>query len=444
MDLFDLVKEKTLEKQAPLAERMRPQSLEEILGQENILGKNKFLSRCVQSKRLPSIILYGPPGTGKTTIAKAIAKEVKAAFFQLNAVTAGVKEIREVVDKANQLLGMYQQSSILFIDEIHRFSKNQQDALLPHVEQGLITLIGATTENPYFQVNGALLSRTTVLKLELVSKEDIILLLKRALADKERGLGEYNVVITEEALSHIAEIAGGDVRRAYNALEVAVLSTPYNEKMEIVVDLAVAEESIQKRAIQYDKNGDQHYDVISAFIKSIRGSDPDAAMHYLAKMLYGGEDPEFIGRRLIISASEDIGNADPMALQVALSAHEAVRVLGLPEGRIVLAQAVAYLATAPKSNAAIVAIDDALRDVEAVKTTVPNHLRDAHYAGARKLGHGEGYLYPHNYPKNYVEQNYLPEELKGRAYYHPTENGYERQIKSHMASIKNLNRETEA
>ncbi|WP_459767326.1 replication-associated recombination protein A [Alkaliphilus crotonatoxidans] len=436
MDLFDMAKENLMEKQAPLAERMRPKKIEEIMGQGQILEKGRFLHRCIRSKRLPSIILYGPPGTGKTTIAKAIANEMESEFFQLNAVTSGVKEIREVVDKANSLLGMYQKSSILFIDEIHRFSKNQQDALLPHVEKGLLTLIGATTENPYFQVNGALLSRTTVLKLELLDKEEIIKLLKRALADAKQGLGAYPVEITEEALDHIADIAGGDVRRAYNALEVAVLSTPYNENMKILVDLEVAEESIQKRALQYDKNGDQHYDVISAFIKSIRGSDPDAALHYLAKMLYGGEDPEFIGRRLIISAAEDVGNADPYALQVALAAHEAVTILGLPEGRIPLSQATAYLASAPKSNAAIMGIDAAMRDVETYKTTVPNHLKDAHYGGAKKLGHGKGYLYAHDYENNYVVQQYLPDELLGKKYYHPTENGYEKTIRLHLASLK--------
>ncbi len=436
MDLFDMAKESTLAERAPLAERMRPQKLEEIMGQEHILGKDKFLTRSIKAKRIPSIILYGPPGTGKTTIAKVIAKEMQIQFFQLNAVTSGVKEIREVVNEANQLLGMYQKSSILFIDEIHRFSKNQQDALLPHVENGLFILIGATTENPYFQVNGALLSRTTVLKLELVEKEELMELMKRAIVDKNKGLGNYPVEISQDALEHLADVANGDVRRALNALEIAVLSTPYNEDMKLKIDLEVAQESIQKRAIQYDKNGDQHYDVISAFIKSIRGSDPDAALHYLAKMIYGGEEPEFIGRRLIISASEDIGNADPMALQVAIAAHDAVRVIGLPEGRITLAQATTYLATAPKSNAAYVGIDKALRDVEKIKTTVPLHLRDAHYGGAKDLGHGKEYLYAHNYEKNYVEQQYLPDQLIDKKYYEPTTNGYEKNIKEHMDFIQ--------
>lgn len=436
MNLFDMVKENTLVQNAPLAERMRPQSIDEIVGQEHILGENKFLSRCIKAKRIPSIILYGPPGTGKTTIAKVIAKELEIEFFQLNAVTSGVKEIREVIKEAEELLGMYQKSSILFIDEIHRFSKSQQDALLPHVESGLVILIGATTENPYFQVNGALLSRTTVLKLELMEQEDLIELMKRAIVNGERGLGNQSVEVTDEALEHMANVANGDVRRALNALEIAVLSTPFNKDMKIVIDLEVAQESIQKRAIQYDKNGDQHYDVISAFIKSIRGSDPDAALHYLAKMIYGGEDPEFIGRRLIISASEDIGNADPMALQMALSAHEAARIIGLPEARIILAQATTYLASAPKSNAAYLGVDMALRDVEKVQTTVPLHLRDAHYGGAKKLGHGKDYLYAHNYDHNYVAQQYLPDQLMGKRYYEPTSNGYEKKIKDHMKFIK--------
>ncbi|MBM7613924.1 replication-associated recombination protein A [Alkaliphilus hydrothermalis] len=436
MDLFDLAKESTLAQRAPLADRMRPQRLKEIVGQEHILGDNKFLTRCIKAKRIPSIILFGPPGTGKTTIARVISKELDIKFFQLNAVTSGVKEIREVVEEANQLLGMYQKSSILFIDEIHRFSKNQQDALLPHVENGLFILIGATTENPYFQVNGALLSRTTVLQLNLMEKEDLIEVMKRALGDKKQGLGNYDVEISEEALEHMANVANGDVRRALNALEIAVLSTPLNRDLKVKIDLEVAQESIQKRAIQYDKNGDQHYDVTSAFIKSIRGSDPNAALHYLAKMLYGGEDPEFISRRLIISASEDIGNADPMALQVAMAAHDAVRVIGLPEGRIILAQATTYLATAPKSNASYMGIGQALRDVEKHKTTVPLHLRDAHYGGAKKLGHGKGYLYAHDYENNYVEQQYLPDELEGKQYYNITENGYEKKIKEHMDFIK--------
>lgn len=437
MDLFDIVKDKQLDTQSPLADKMRPKSLKDIVGQDHILGKGKFLNRCVATRRLPSIILYGPPGTGKTTVAKAISKEIEAEFFQLNAVTSGVKEIREVVEKAEGLLGMYQKKSILFIDEIHRFSKNQQDALLPHVERGLLTLIGATTENPYFQVNGALLSRTTVLKLELLNEESIIALMKRALEDEERGLGSYKVEITSEALNHIATYAGGDARRALNALEIAVLSTPYDHEMKIIIDLEIAEESIQRKGVQYDKDGDQHYDVISAFIKSIRGSDPDAALHYLGKMIYSGEDPLFIARRLIISASEDIGNADPNALQVALTAHDAFRVLGMPEGRIPLAQATTYLASAPKSNASYKGLDQAIGDVGRINTTVPKHLRDASYGGGREMGNGEGYLYSHDYENNYVEQQYLPDEIIDKKYYLPTENGHEKKIKEHLHNLKN-------
>ena len=433
MDLFDLAKEETLSIQAPLAERMRPRTIKEILGQEHILGKDKFLNRCIKSRRLPSIILYGPPGTGKTTIGKAIAKDIEAEFFQLNAVTSGVKEIREVVEKADHLLGMYRKRSILFIDEIHRFSKNQQDALLPHVERGLLILIGATTENPYYQVNAALISRTTVLKLELLDVETIVELLNRAIEDRERGFGNLEVDAHQEALLHIANTSNGDVRKAYNALEVAILSTTPNKDMKLVIDLEVAQESIQKRALQYDKDGDQHYDVISAFIKSIRGSDPDAALHYLAKMLYGGEDPEFIGRRLIISASEDVGNADPQAILVAIAAHQATQIIGMPEARINLAQATTYLATAQKSNAAYMGVNIALRDIEKVKTTVPMHLRDSSYS--KSFGHGEGYLYAHDYENHYVKQQYLPDELIGRKYYQPTDLGYEKRIKEHMEKI---------
>ncbi|MCC5911509.1 MAG: replication-associated recombination protein A [Clostridiaceae bacterium] len=436
MNLFDLAKENTLVDSAPLADRMRPKSLDDIVGQQHILEEKRFLYRCIKSQRIPSIILYGPPGTGKTTIAKVIANEVNAEFFQLNAVTSGVKEIRGVVDKANDLLGMYQKKSILFIDEIHRFSKSQQDALLPHVENGLVTLIGATTENPYFQVNNSLLSRTTVLKLELLELKEVIYILRTAMKNDKRGLGKLSIKVTDEALKHIAETANGDARRALNALEIAVLSTPINCHGDIVVDLETAEESIQKRTVNYDKNGDQHYDVISAFIKSIRGSNPDAALHYLAKMIYAGEDIEFVARRLIISASEDIGNADPNALQVAVAAHEALRTIGMPEGRIILAQATTYLATAPKSNAAYIAIDAAIKDVANLQTSIPNHLKDAHYDGAKSLGHGVNYLYPHDYERNYVKQQYMPDELGNTCYYQPTTNGYENTIKKYICSRK--------
>lgn len=439
MDLFDLLKEETLKNTAPLADRMRPQTIDEVLGQDHILGDNKFLNRCIKSGRLPSVILYGPPGTGKTTIAKVIAKEIDANLFQLNAVTSGVKEIREVIEEAKQLLGMYQKTSILFIDEIHRFSKNQQDALLPHVERGVIILIGATTENPFFQVNNALLSRVTVLKLEELETNDILLIMQKALKNEKYGLGRFDTEVDQDALGHIAEIAGGDVRKALNALEIAVLSTAPNKCGIIRIDLKAAEESIQKRTVQYDRDGDQHYDVISAFIKSIRGSDPDAALHYLAKMIYAGEDVEFIARRLIIAASEDIGNADPNALKVAIAAHEALKIIGMPEGKIPLAQATTYLASAPKSNASYVGVAKALNDVELIKTTVPNHLKDAHYKNAKDMGHGLNYLYPHNYEKNYIQQQYIPNELKDKRYYTPTENGYEKQIYIYMSTLKNTN-----
>ena len=437
MDLFDLIKEKKLETTAPLADKMRPQSVKEILGQDHILGYNKFLYRCIISKKIPSIILYGPPGTGKTTIAKAISKEVNANFFQLNAVTSGVKEIREVITEAKEMLGMYEKGSILFIDEIHRFSKNQQDALLPYVENGVITLIGATTENPYFQVNNALLSRVTVLKLEELEEKDILIIMNRALKDKQRGLGKYNIDISQDAMEHIAKTAGGDARRGLNALEIAALSTFPDSDGIIVIDIDVAVDAIQKRQVQYDKDGDQHYDVISAFVKSIRGSDADAALHYLAKMIYSGEDVEFIARRLIILASEDIGNADPNALQVAMATHNALKVIGMPEGRIPLAQATTYLATAPKSNASYIAIDKATKDVESIKTTVPDHLKDSHYTNAKDLGHGIGYLYPHDYKNNYIHQRYLPKELINKSYYTPTDNGFEKEIQNYIKKLQN-------
>ncbi len=437
MDMFDIVREKTLKNLAPLADRMRPQIIKDVLGQNHILGDEKFLNRCIKSGRLSSIILFGPPGTGKTTIAKIIAREIDANLFQLNAVDSGIKEIREVIAEAKELLGMYGKKSILFIDEIHRFSKNQQDALLPYVERGIVTLIGATTENPYFQINNALLSRVTVLELKELTNSDIVLILKKALDDKEFGLGKYITEIEQNAMEHLAEISSGDVRRALNALETAVLSTNPNSNGVIHIDMKIAEESIQKRAVRYDRDGDQHYDVISAFIKSIRGSDPDAALHYLAKMIYAGEDIEFISRRLIILASEDIGNADPHALQVAVSAHEAIKIIGMPEARITLAQATIYLATAPKSNASYIAIDKALQDIKRVKTSVPKKLRDSHYNNAKVLGNGIGYLYPHDYKNNYVRQQYLPREIVGSKYYLPTGNGYEKIIKHRMHTWEN-------
>ncbi|RQD70578.1 MAG: replication-associated recombination protein A [Tindallia sp. MSAO_Bac2] len=436
MDLLDLANQKKSKEQAPLADRMRPASMEEIIGQEHLLQKGRFLARCVAANRIPSLILYGPPGTGKTTLARLLAKESGSEFFQLSAVMAGVKDIRQVVEDADHLQKHAGRKSLLFIDEIHRFSKNQQDALLPHVEKGLITLIGATTENPYFEVNSALLSRTTVLKLEHLSVDSILELLKRSVSDEKRGLGRLKVNIEETALQHLAETAGGDARRALNALEIAALSTSAQEDGSLKISLKDAQESIQKRAVQYDKDGDQHYDVISAFIKSIRGSDVDAALHYMAKMIAAGEDPEFIARRIIISASEDIGNADPAGMSIAMAAHYAVKHIGMPEARIPLAQAVTYLSTAPKSNAAYTAINKAMADIENISADVPEHLRDSHYKGAAKLGHGKDYRYAHSYPDHYVEQQYMPDALLGKVYYEMTDQGEEKKHKEYMQKLK--------
>lgn len=436
MDLLDLANQKKTTEQAPLADRMRPKSIDEIIGQEHLLEKGRFLARCVAANRIPSLILYGPPGTGKTTMARILAKQSGSEFFQLSAVMAGVKDIRQVIEDAAHLQKHSGKKSLLFIDEIHRFSKNQQDALLPHVEKGLITLIGATTENPYFEVNNALLSRITVLKLEPLSETSIMELLNRSVKDKERGLGRLNIFLEEQALIHLAETAGGDARRGLNALEISALSTTPKEDGSLVITLKDAQESIQKRAVRYDKDGDQHYDVISAFIKSIRGSDPDAALHYMAKMIAAGEDPEFIARRIIISASEDIGNADPAGMSVAMAAHYAVKHIGMPEARIPLAQAVTYLATAPKSNAAYLAIDKAMTDIQRTHTEVPKHLKDGHYQGASKLGHGIDYQYAHAYPNHYVAQQYMPDTLLGTVYYEITDQGEEKKHKKYMKQLK--------
>lgn len=436
MDLFDYMKEQTLENESPLASRMRPRTLEEVAGQEHIIGKDKLLYRAIKADKLGSVIFYGPPGTGKTTLAKVIANTTSSRFQQINATVAGKKDMEEVVKEAQQHLGMYGKKTILFVDEIHRFNKGQQDYLLPFVEDGTLILIGATTENPYFEVNGALISRSIVFELKPLKKEDICKLLERAATDTERGMGSYGAVLEDEAKEFLADISGGDARAALNALELGALTTEKSEDGKIHIDLETASQCIQKRVVRYDKTGDNHYDTISAFIKSMRGSDPDAAVFYLAKMLYAGEDIKFIARRIMICAAEDVGNADPQALQVAVAAAQAVERLGMPEARIPLAQAVTYVASAPKSNAAYLAVDEAMEAVRSVKTTVPVHLQDSHYKGAAKMGHGIGYQYAHDYPNHYVKQQYLPSELGGRVFYRPTDNGYEQEIQEYFRKIR--------
>ena len=437
MDLFEAGRQNHMKKEAPLAVRMRARTLNEFVGQEEIVGKGKLLRRAIEADKLSSVIFYGPPGTGKTTLARVIANTTRAFFEQLNAVISGVADIKRVVKNAADRLGMYSQRTILFIDEIHRFNKSQQDALLPFVEDGTVILIGATTENPYFEVNAPLLSRSRVFRFDYLNDAEIARLVTEALHDEERGLGQYRVDLKEEALIHMVNIANGDARSALNAIELAVLTTPPGENGVREITLEVAEESIQKRSVTYDKSGDQHYDVISAFIKSLRGSDPDAALHWLARMIYAGEDPRFIARRLMVHAAEDVGLADPNALVIATSAAYALEYIGMPEARIPLAEAVIYIATAPKSNAVIKAIDSALGDIEKKKIgTVPVHLRDTSYKGAAKLGHGREYKYPHQFEGNYVEQQYLPDELLGTTYYHPYDSGYEEQIRRRLTELR--------
>ncbi len=436
MDLFDYMRKNTLEQEAPLASRLRPRSLEEIVGQRHILGNDKLLYRAIKADKLSSLIFYGPPGTGKTTIARVIANTTKASFTQLNATVAGKKDMEAVVSQAKDNLGMYGRKTILFVDEIHRFNKGQQDYLLPFVEDGTVILIGATTENPYFEVNGALISRSVVFELKALEPGDVKELIRRAVYDVERGMGAYGAEITEDAAEFLADIAGGDARAALNAVELGVLTTEKEEDGKIHLTREVISECIQKRVVRYDKTGDNHYDTISAFIKSMRGSDPDAAVYYLAKMIYAGEDERFIARRIMICASEDVGNADPMALTVAVSAAQAVERIGFPEAQIILAQAVAYVACAPKSNSAVNAIGKAMESVKSRRTSVPVHLQDAHYPGAKKLGHGTGYKYAHDYPNHYVEQQYLPSEIEGEVFYEPSENGYEREIREYFKKIK--------
>lgn len=437
MDLFEYMRQQNMKDESPLASRLRPTTLDEVVGQQHIVGKDKLLYRAIKADKLSSIIFYGPPGTGKTTLAKVIANTTSAEFMQINATSAGKKDMEEVVAAAKNNQGMYGKKTILFIDEIHRFNKGQQDYLLPFVEDGTIILIGATTENPYFEVNPALLSRSVIFELKKLSTEDIRTLLLRAVNDTEKGMGSYHAQMDDDALEFLADMANGDARAALTAIELGILTTDRSEDGIIHITLDVASECIQKRVINYDKTGDNHYDTISAFIKSMRGSDPDAAVYYLARMLYAGEDVKFIARRIMILASEDIGNADPQALQVAVAAAQAVERLGMPEARIVLAQAVTYMASAPKSNSAINAIDKAMRVVQETKTPpVPVHLQDAHYKSAGKLGHGKGYKYAHDYENHYVKQQYLPDGLTGEVFYEPSENGYEQQIRAYYKKIK--------
>ncbi len=436
MDLFEYARTQTMEKESPLAARLRPTSLEEVVGQQHIIGKDKLLYRAIKADKLSSIIFYGPPGTGKTTLAKVIAHTTRAEFTQINATSAGKKDMEAVVKKAQDLKGMYQKRTILFVDEIHRFNKGQQDYLLPFVEDGTLILIGATTENPYFEVNRALISRSSIFELKPLDKEDIKTLLKRAVYDEEKGMGSYQAEIDEDALEFLAEAAGGDARNALNAVELGILTTDRSVDGKIYITIETASECIQKRIVRYDKTGDNHYDTISAFIKSMRGSDADAAVYYLAKMLYAGEDIKFIARRIMICAAEDVGNADPMALTVAVSAAQAVERIGMPEAQIILSQAVLYVAAAPKSNSAVNAISAAMESVRQYQTTVPAHLMDAHYGGAKELGRGLEYKYAHNYPNHYVEQQYLPDEIKDARFYEPGDNGYEKQIKEWMKYIR--------
>ena len=437
MDLFEYMRATSMEKESPLAARLRPITLDEVVGQQHIIGKDKLLYRAIKADKLSSIIFYGPPGTGKTTLAKVIANTTSAEFTQLNATVAGKKDMEEVVKAAKDRLGMYGKKTILFIDEIHRFNKGQQDYLLPFVEDGTLILIGATTENPYFEVNSALISRSIIFELKPLSMEDVKTLIRRAVYDKEKGMGAYDAVIDEEALTFLADVAGGDARHALNAVELGIMTTERSEDGKIHITLDVAQECIQKRAVRYDKNGDNHYDTISAFIKSMRGSDPDAAVYYLARMLYAGESVTFIARRIMICAAEDVGMADPQALQVAVNASLAVERVGMPEAQIILSEAARYVACAPKSNACVQAIGEAMSEVEQTgNLAIPTHLQDAHYKGAAKLSHGTGYKYAHDYPNHYVEQQYLPYELNGKEFYHPSGNGYEVKIKEHMSRIK--------
>lgn len=436
MDLFDYMREQNMDKDSPLASRLRPTSLDEVVGQKHIIGKDKLLYRSIRADKLSSMIFYGPPGTGKTTLARVIANTTNAEFKQLNATVAGKKDMEEVTTAAKDALGMYNKKTILFIDEIHRFNKGQQDYLLPFVEDGTLILIGATTENPYFEVNRALLSRSLIYELKPLSVEDIRELIRRAVYDEAKGMGSYDAVIDDDAAAFLADMANGDARAALNAVELGVLTTDRSDDGKIHLTLEVVQECIQKRAIKYDKTGDNHYDTISAFIKSMRGSDPDAAVYYLARMLTAGEDIKFIARRIMICASEDVGMADPQALQVAVAASLAVERVGMPEARIILSQAAVYVATAPKSNASYLAINEAIQMVENGETyPIPRHLQNKHADSAGEERE-QGYLYAHDFPDHYVEQQYLPYELSGKEFYRPSGNGYEVKIREHMKKLK--------
>lgn len=429
MDLFATAEKNDSKKYEPLAQRMRPRNFDEFIGQEEAVGKGKYLRKMIEKDQLPSMILYGPPGTGKTTLAQMVASLTNSNFKKLNAVSAGIGDIRKIVDEAAEARRFYQKRTIVFIDEIHRFNKSQQDVLLPYVEDGRLILIGATTENPFFEVNHALLSRVRIVRLKSLSDRDLMRMLKQAMEDKERGLGSRNLNITDESVEAIAQLSGGDGRMALNLLEQAAAMIEDGGEINIELLHTILGERIQT----YDKKGDNHYDTVSAFIKSMRGSDPDAAIHYLARMLAAGEDLNFIARRVAICAAEDVGNADPFALVVAMAAVQAVQFVGMPEARIPLAEAVTYVASAPKSNAAYMAIDAALADVRHRNCgPVPEHLRDAHYKGAAKLGHGINYKYAHDFPYHFVKQQYLPNNLKGTTYYHPTANGREVRIGEYL------------
>ncbi|MGM0498716.1 MAG: replication-associated recombination protein A [Bacillota bacterium] len=438
MNLFENTNDKKDNSDRPLAYRMRPKTLDEFYGQEEIVGENKLLNRAIKADRLQSLIFYGPPGTGKTSLAQVIANQTEAEFVKLNAVTSGVKDIREVIKKAKSNRSLYNNKTILFIDEIHRFNKSQQDALLPSVENGTLIMIGATTENPYFEVNSPLLSRSRIFRLEKLNTEHVFSILKKSLADKERGLGKLNVEILDKDLEFISDLADGDARVALNTLELAVLTTPAGADGVIKIDKEIIEDSMQKKILNYDRSGDNHYDIISAFIKSMRGSDPDAAVYWLARMIVSGEDPKFIARRVVIHAAEDVGMADPTALIIAESAARAVEQIGFPEAKIPLAEAVIYIASAPKSNSVVKAINNAVDYVENNRAgDVPSHLKDSHYAGASKLGHGLDYKYPHSYSKNYVEQNYLPDDMQHISFYEPGKMGREKKTAQFLKYLKN-------